>query len=125
MINTEVNFNALIGKTLTEIEVNAGKDNITFRCDDGTIFNMFHEQDCCENVTVDDICGALVDILGSPIIMADESTSYENPKSDYDNSFTWTFYKLATIKGYVTIKWYGESNGYYSEDVSFFESNEE
>ena len=38
-----------------------------------------------------------------------------------DDSFTWTFYRFATARGYVTIRWYGSSNGYYSEEVTFEE----
>jgi hypothetical protein len=115
-----VNINELIGKTLVEIKINEYKDEILFICDDGVKYQMLHYQDCCESVTIDDINGNLDDLIGTPIILAEESTNSEEPKnSEYDESFTWTFYKLATVKGYVDIKWFGESNGCYSEEVDF------
>jgi hypothetical protein len=80
---------------------------------------MFHWQDCCESVVIDDINGDLNNLIGTPIEMAEECTNSNNPQNEWDESFTWTFYKLATVKGYVNIKWYGCSNGYYSESVSF------
>ena len=72
-----------------------------------------------------DIVGDLNDLINHPLLMVEEVTNEGvNPSGvevpEYqDSSFTWTFYKLATIKGYVTLSWYGESNGYYNESVSF------
>lgn len=113
----------LIGKTLIKIENNG--DELVFHCADGVNFIMHHEQDCCEGVSIDDIAGDLDDLLNSPILEAEEVSDYDGPEGwkpgEYVESYTWTFYKLGTIKGHVTIRWYGESNGYYSESVQFHE----
>lgn len=118
-------FSDLIGKVLTKIEGAVGDDSMKFWCSDGTQYHMYHYQDCCEGVSIEDICGDLSDLTGSPILVAEESTSHDNPEGvgdmGYQDSFTWTFYKLDTARGGVTIRWYGTSNGYYSERVDFDE----
>jgi hypothetical protein len=117
-------FSALVGKTLTHIDGGVGDDAITFITSEGERYRMHHIQDCCESVEVDDICGDLSDLIGSPIVLAEESASATTPdgvepRECYGDSETWTFYRLATAKGFVTIRWYGTSNGYYSESVYF------
>jgi len=111
----------LVGKTVKEITGGeSGSDSMTMVTEDGFYFRLYHSRDCCESVNIEDIAGDVSDLIGSPITMAEEVTSNENPPGftkEYQESFTWTFYKLATAKGYVTIRWYGESNGYYSESV--------
>lgn len=110
----------LNGKTLTKIDNK--NDEIYFYCDNGDVYRMYHDQDCCESVTVEDIVGDLDDLIGSEILYAREDTSSVNPndvKKEYQDSFTWTFYNFQTQKGHVTIRWYGSSNGYYSESVYF------
>lgn len=112
----------LIGRTLKDIKRD-GDDSLTFICDNGAVYKMLHYGDCCESVSIDDIAGDLSDLIGTPILAAEEATSDENPPGikapPYQDSFTWTFYKFATKKGYVDIRWYGQSNGYYSERVDF------
>jgi len=110
-----VDIKDMLGRSFNSISVAPDDSDIIFEDDDG-IFTMYHEQDCCEHVRVEDITGNLVDLLDSPILMAEEASNGFND-SNRDESGTWTFYKLATIKGYVDIRWLGESNGYYSESV--------
>lgn len=106
----------LKGKTIEKITVT--DDEILFDCEYGQKYKMYHEQECCECVYIDEIIGDIIDLIGTPIVMAEEVC-----EGDYtdDGSCTWTFYKLATSNGYVTIRWYGESNGYYSEYADFKE----
>lgn len=124
----EAQINDLIGKKISDIYVNSNKTKIIFECYEGTKYIMYHEPDCCEEVQIENIEGDLNDLLGWPILQAEEVSNYEpindndiEKTKDFNNygSCTWTFYKLATKAGYVTIRWFGSSNGYYSESVSF------
>jgi hypothetical protein len=111
----------MLGATLIDVEgCEKNSEAVVFRAEDGRVWHMWHEQDCCESVSVDDVTGNVSDLIGSPLTMSEEvSNEPEPPASEYAESFTWTFYKFATVKGYVTLRWYGESNGYYSESVTF------
>ncbi len=122
---TEANISDLIGETLISVD-NVDDSEIVFTTVSGDVFKMYWDNSdygCDVGVYLDDICGALSDLVGSRILMAEVTHAGENPVGvrvpDYQNSFTWTFYKLATNKGSVTIRWYGGSNGYYSETVNF------
>lgn len=116
-------FESLLGKTLAAVKVDDDKERVTLETTEGEKFIMYHSQDCCESVQVEDVNGDIADLIGSPLLQAEEASSSDDPPG-YEHEYqpesqTWTFYKLATIKGSVTIRWHGTSNGYYSERVTF------
>lgn len=126
----DAKFSDLVGKTLTEARVGAtykhedGANNeVTFVADDGTTYRLYHGQDCCEYVVIEDVSGEMSDLVGTPILVAEERVSEKDAvpegcetRDDHDQ---WTFYTLRTIKGTVDIRWHGSSNGYYSVGVDF------
>lgn len=119
-----VEFEELLGKTIKSIAgVEIGSERIVIETSDGASYQMFHDADCCESVSLNDVAGDIADLIGSPLVIAEKSTSGTNPEGVapewQDDSFTWTFYRLGTVNGIVVLRWYGSSNGYYSEDVAF------
>lgn len=121
----KVDITELIGKVITDIKFT--DKEILIEIDDfneNCVYYLFkHEQDCCEQVWLDDISGYLDDIIERPILKAEERISKDEvyPKSKrLDSSVTWTFYTIATFNGYVDLRWVGTSNGYYSESISIY-----
>lgn len=105
--------------------VEATDETLLFKANDGLEVYFYHSQDCCEHVYIEEIAGDLQDLVGVPIVLAEERRSSDDPSGVYeatvpsdDLSHTWTFYTFRTIKGTVDVRWYGTSNGYYSETVN-------
>ena len=111
----------LKGKTLKKAEQAEGSIILTTEQDD--VYTLTYIPDCCASCDITDVAGDLQDLVGAEIVMAEETSNNDNAPEDCYESFTWTFTKLATSKGYVTITWYGTSNGYYSESPSVLKNS--
>jgi len=118
----KVAFETLQGKTFTKVYKRSDEDYgdvLFFVGEDGSYVhcNVEYQKMNDVEVWIEDICGNLEDLVDSPILLAEETVE--------KGEVTWSFYKIVTIKGYVTIRWFGESNGYYSEQASLYEVDEE
>lgn len=109
----------LKGKTLSRAYT-VGDSELYLITDDGWQCVFSHSQQCCESVWIESVSGDLEDLIGTPILLAGVNSSYEDPSEENDGNDTlWTFYRFATVKGFVTVRWCGTSNGYYSTEVDF------
>lgn len=126
----EVNISELIGKVV--IDVKYDSKSLTLVCSDKEnseiYYTFYHEQDCCESVWLEDIVGDLSDLIPNPILKAEERSPSPDdvklPESlvDSDDSVDWTFYTIATFYGYVDLRFFGASNGYYSTAVNLMKT---
>ncbi len=104
-----------LGKTIVEID--EGGDYYIMHFSDGTAVKSYYSQDCCESVQIDHVDGDKANLIGSPILEAEECED-SDPVPDRNHqpeSHTWTHHRFRTEKGEVTFVWLGESNGYYGE----------
>jgi len=122
IVDTQKGMAQMLGKTFVQVTGSVGNFDLLFETANGERFMFSHQQDCCESVDINDIVGDLQDLVGEPLLVAEEvqgETPVDFVERDHE-SVTWTFYKFATRKGYVDVRWLGESNGYYSESVDLF-----
>ena len=101
-------------KSITGLESDSPKIVIEF--EDGNTITQYHEQDCCESVSIAQVDGVVSRHIGSDAYYLEEKVV--NQEAEYE-SCTATFYTLKTSKGYLDWRWDGISNGYYSESVDF------
>lgn len=59
----------------TPLYINREDASITFYLDNAKFIRMYHSQDCCESVYIEDINGDLDFLLFKPILQADEKIS--------------------------------------------------
>jgi hypothetical protein len=113
--NNDDNYNISMLKNKILSNVYRQDESIIFEASIEEKYILAHEQDCCEQVTIESIEGDLNDLIGHPILIAEEASG-EVAGDPYSQ---WTFYKLATIKGHVTVRFIGNTDSSYSLDVSF------
>jgi hypothetical protein len=120
MVSTQKGMAQMLGKTFVQVSGSVDGDEMLFETATGERFMFAHQQDCCETVRINDIVGDLQDLVGEPLLVAEEVKGATEPDEEHYESYSYTFYKFATRKGYVDVRWLGESNGYYSERVDLF-----
>jgi len=119
----KIGIGKLVGKELKSINVcrEENSNYIELVSKGASSYYIFHDPSCSENVYIESIVGDINDLIDTPIILAEVSSNTIDPAKGEDLSYMWTFYRFRTVKGNVDIRWYGESNGYYSEEVDIVE----
>ena len=112
----------MIGREVVSVSgLEESSENVDFFFSDGSSASFYHDYSCCENVYLYDfeLTAKNIDKLKGAIIndaRADSSDASDGDECS-DDSGTWTFYNINTSKGCINMRWLGESNGYYGEDV--------
>lgn len=110
------------GRVIASVTGETGDETAEIVFEDGSSLLLWHEQDCCEHVVLDEIQGSVATAVGERVLDAVVHRSIDEDEDAlsmdlYDDSFTWTYYTIRTRNATLVFRWYGASNGYYSEEV--------
>jgi hypothetical protein len=117
---------AIIGETVVGIDFFNGlrysslPKEVLITMKSGKQLRLYHDQDCCETVELVSINGDICKLIGKPILSTELGVDedYDGPEIS-DDSGTETKITLRCDAETVIMRWIGESNGYYGEDVDF------
>ena len=105
----------LLNSVVTNIDLD--NDRVRIELENGSAFIMEHDQECCESVYITDGKNEMRELVGYKIV--DATCEVSEGESEY-GSATKTDFTFKTDEKTVVLRWFGESNGYYSESVDFY-----
>lgn len=101
------------GKIITDVKgCYQGSDEVTIIFEDGGYIELSSSEDSSNDVRV-----WLEDFSSTAFRDGIEGAKFDNiiEKNGNSDSLTYTFYTITTSKGYLDLRWAGNSNGCYSE----------
>ena len=118
-IEEQEDIGMLVGEVISNVDYSSDDEILRIKTLSGREFMMYHQQDCCETVYLEDGLEELRDLMGEEVCGAREDISTSGDTDE--GTEKWTYYHIATKTQNCCLRWYGSSNGYYSEEVSFEE----
>src|SRR5688572_5532422 len=86
-------FDELVRTTFERLDVTAGAEEIIFECTDKSRYRLVYHHDCCASCSIEDICGDLNELSGTPILRAEQvmtgdpdETTIAERKARYDKA---------------------------------------
>lgn len=114
-----IDYTLAYDKTIKDVQfVHKYSDEVVITFEDDSQLTFSHDQECCETVSLEDYEYSYKDLKGSVLRTIEVRTKNKEVENISEESYMWTFYNIVTSKGDLHMRWYGQSNGYYSVGVN-------
>ena len=90
-VEQQYDFSRLIGEEIQNIVVDDDSVMMLSKHYSRPVYLIYHMDDCCEDVYLEDICGDLEDLIEEKITMAELVTKEGDPLDPDHESNTWSF----------------------------------